>query len=450
MNDQNQPSPEKAVEPSSTDSTRRAVTQAVDMVRMETTLDSQPIWAPARHADDLSRVYPLKWRGEDASVTVQSSGKYGMLRSFDKLVLTALVHLWNDQSRPETGRVYFLIIDIIRALGRKNDGRLYDQIKDSLHRLRGCMVQYRLSFFDSEHGAWVSLRDKTILTDLLIVEPKKEADDGIQLAMEGLTYAALDLDVVANLVGNFTRPVSLRLLQSLSERGVLFESYVNAVLYRHPVIRKDVFELWQDMGLSTKGIDYGSQLASRMRADLDKIVAGDRSLLGRYAFEKSRTRARSQNLVLYRAKDADLSTPSTKYRTSDSPMERRKIARSAETDKLVEWMKMELHDQSSNDANLRVIAQKMPESLIRKMVYDAFAYYRDGQTKNPAAYFVGIMKREAKERGISLGLPERSQDGKKPTPEPIKTRQESSGGVSSMDELTRSLTERFGTGQQDS
>ena len=269
-------------------STRRAVMKAVDMVRMETTLDSQPIWAPAHHADDLTRVYPLKWRGEDASVTVQASGEYGMLRSFDKLVLTALVHLWNDQGRQETGRVYFLVIDIIRALGRKNTGSLYQQIKDALHRLRGCMVQYRLSFFDVEHSAWVSLRDKNILNDLLIVEPKK--DD--QLAMEGLTYASLDLDVVANLVGNFTRPVSLKLLQSLSERGVLFESYVNAVLYRHAVVRKDVFELWQDMGLSTKGIDYGSQLASRMRSDLDKIAGGERSLLGRFDFEKSKTRAR--------------------------------------------------------------------------------------------------------------------------------------------------------------
>ena len=51
------------------------------------------------------------------------------------------------------------------------------------------------------------------------------------MALEGLTYAEFDFQVVANLVGNFTRPVSIRLApEALSERGVLFESYVNAVL----------------------------------------------------------------------------------------------------------------------------------------------------------------------------------------------------------------------------
>lgn len=428
--------------PTKTETVRRAITKAADLVRVETTLDTQPIWAPSSYADELKREYPLPWRGEGASVTVQSSGEYGMLRSFDKLVLTALVHLWNQQGRDETGRVYFQIIDLVNALGRKNDGRIYQRLKDSLHRLRGCLVQYQLSFFDKENEEWVSLRDKTILTDLLVVEPRKHGEFGVQAAMEGLTFAVLDFMVVANLIGNFTRPVSLRLLQSLGERGVLFESYINAVLYREPVVRKDVFTLWHELGLSTKGIDYGSQLASRMRRDLDKIAEDDTSLLGRYTFEKSKTRARSQNLVLYRAKNADLSPPSPKYRTPDSPREKYDAGKQAELDQLVDWMKFELHDESPNDANLRVIARKMPEAVVRRGVNDAFAYYRDGQTKNPTAYFVGIMKREARERGINLGLPEKPKDAA--SPRPLQMRK-GRGGVQSVQDIAQSLTDRFQT-----
>ena len=411
-------------------STRHAVTKVVDLVRVETTLDTQPIWAPSSCADQLTRVYPLPWRGESASVTVQSSGEYGMLRSFDKLTLTALVHIWNHQGRDEEGRVYFQVIDIIHALGRKEGGRTYQQVKDSLHRLRGCLVQYQFSFFDRANEEWVSLRDKTILSDLLIVEPRKEAEVSVPSPREALTYAVLDFMVVANLIGNFTRPVSLRLLQSLGERGILFESYINAVLYREPLVRKDVFTLWQDLGLSTKGIDYGSQLASRMRVDLDKIAGDSTSLLGKYEFEKSKTRARSQNLVLHRAKNADLSPPSPRYRTSDNPRQLYEAGKKADIDRLVEWMKFELHDESSNDANLRVIAQKMPEALIKARVNDAFAYYRDGQTRNPAAYFVGIMKREAKEQGITLGFPDKSDSTDKP--KPLKMRKSGRGAQSTQ------------------
>lgn len=424
---------------------RRAVTEAADLVRVETTLDTQPIWAPSSYAAELKRVYPLPWRGEKASVTVQSSGEYGMLRSFDKLVLTALVHLWNGQGRQEQGRVYFQVIDLIHALGRRDDGRTYGLIKDSLHRLRGCLVQYQLSFFDADAEEWVTLRDKTILSDLLIVEPRRDSEDAVQMAMEALTYAVLDFQVVANLIGNFTRPVSLRLLQGLTERGVLFESYVNAVLYRNRTVRKDIYELWHDLGLSTAGINYGSQLASRMRKDLDKIAADDTSLLGAYRLEKSKTRARSQNLVLQRSKGADLTAPSTKYRTSDEPRERYQLAKGADLDKLVQWMRFELHDQSDNDANLRLIAARMPKDLITRTVDEAYGRYRDGLVNNPTAYFVAVIKREARERGIDLGLPERDPSKPTATPKRVELR-DHTRGLSSVQELTAELGRRL---QQD-
>lgn len=396
---------------------------ALDLVRVEHTIDSQPIWAPSSYADDIKRVYPLKWRGKNASVTVQASGEYGMMRAFDKLVLTALVHFWNQQDRPKTGHVSFQVIDIVRALERKNTGELYQQIKASLHRLRGCLIQYELSFFDADKREWRSLRDKNILRDLLIVEPRKEGDF-IQLPLDGMTYAVFDFEVVKNLLGNFTRPVSLKLLQTLSERGLLYESYVNAVLYRHATVKKDVFELWADLGLSTKGINYGSQLASRMRKDLDKIASDETSLLGNYDFEKSKTRARSQNLILVRKQSADLSLPKIPEQQVTSNLERfdQQSRSNGEIDRIVEWLKMELHDESESDTNLRVIAKRMPEREVKKYAYEAFAAYRDGKTGNPAAYYVGMMKNRAADLGIDLGFSEASSDQTKQPPKPINMR----------------------------
>jgi len=446
-NDQQTPDKGGIASPARAQSVRRALARVPDLVRVESNMDSQPIWAPSSYADERTRTYPLKWRGDDAEVTVQSSGEYGMLRAFDKLVLTALVHLWNEQGKQEKGRVYFRLIDLIETLGRSDDGKTYELVKQSLHRLRGCLIQYRLSFYDSETREWVSIRDKNILSDLLIVEPRKKKGDSYQMALEGLTYAEFDFQVVANLVGNFTRPVSIRLLQALSERGVLFESYVNAVLYRHETIKKDVFELWQDLGLSTKGVEYGSQLTAKMRKDLDKLVADESCPLGAYSFEKSKTRARSQNMILKRSKTAVITAPSPKYRTSDNPRERYESGKSADRDKLVEWMRLELHDESSNDANLRVIAAKLPEAVIRTGVYEAYGYYRDGQTKNPAAYFVGIMRNRATELGIDLGLSKRGKGDNASKPKPVSMRK--TGGTRSdnpLADLTAQLSDQFRTG----
>ena len=180
MTDANQ-APDKGgiASPTRAKNLRRALARVPELVRVESNMDSQPIWAPSSYANEKSRTYPLKWRGDDAEVTVQSSGEYGMLRAFDKLVLTALVHLWNEQDRQVEGRVYFRIIDLIETLGRSDDGKTYELVKQSLHRLRGCLIQYRLSFFDAETREWISIRDKNILSDLLIVEPRKDESEGL-------------------------------------------------------------------------------------------------------------------------------------------------------------------------------------------------------------------------------------------------------------------------------
>lgn len=410
-----------------------------DLVRVEQNIDSQPIWAPSKYAEELKRVYPLKWRGDDASVTVQGAGEYGMLRSFDKMVLTALVQLWNEQGRRPDGYVSFRISDIVHAFERKRSGKLYEQIKESLHRLRGCLIQYQFSFFDVDEEEYVSLEDKNILTKLLIVEPRKEGDS-VQMPL-ALTHAVLDFMVVKNLLGNFTRPVSLRLLQKLTERGMLFESYINAVLYRHHTVKKDVFELWADLGLSTKSLKYGSRIASRMRDDLDLIAADENSLLASYSFEKSRTRARSQNLILVRKQSVDLDVPKIPKQHKITPREQyeQRNRTDGQIDQIVEWLKLELHDESDNDANLRVIARRMPEDVVKQGAYQAFADYRDGKTRsqNPAAYFVGMMKNRASELGIRLGFAETTDDAPKAAPKPISMRRGPRGttGLQSMSDL---------------
>lgn len=369
------------------------------LVRLERNVDSAPIWAPKAYANDLERRYPLSWRGEGAEVVVLAVRKYGQLRTFDKVVLTALVQLWHQQGRQPDGLITCQIIDIIELLERKEvdiGGRLYDQIKQSLYRLKLTGVQFINCFFNSQKQELKSTRSTHILYDLLIVEPKKYGKDVEDDSSTQVTKACLNLDVVQNLLGNYTRPVSLRFLQQLSERGVLFESYISGVLSGRRKITKDVFKLWTELGLSTEGYDYGSRLAAKMRKDLDKIAADPNSLLERYEFRPSVTSPRSKNLVLYRK--APVAAPATvdeKIRVEEEL---------DEIDILVEEIRFKLRDESKNDTNLRRIAERMPKKVIDKGVHDAWGRFRDGQTPNPTRYFVGIMKNKAAELKIDLGI----------------------------------------------
>ena len=372
-----------------------------DVVRLESNLDTIPVWAPSTHARELERVYPLYWRNDGGEVRVHAAGKYGQLRSFDKLVLVVLVHLWNQQKQPETGRVNFQIVDILDHLEMSRGGKMYQQVKDSLYRLKGCMIEYKSSFFDKDNQEFISIRMFNILRDVMLVEPKKQADGSSQQAFKELTWAELDFRVVRNLLGNYTRPVSLQLLQDLSERGILFESYINSVLYRHVQVKKDIYDLWDDLGLKTGSMRYGSQLASRMRPDLDRICADPRSLLEHYEFEKSKSKRGSQNLILHRRKAVIVDLPPEPSGTESIPW-----GRSVEdVQRVYDAMCLDLKVKGTNNANLRRIASLMPEPAIRQGCFEAWGRFQDGQTKNAARYFVGIMKNRAEELGVDLGLP---------------------------------------------
>jgi len=265
-------------------------------VRIERNADTLPIWAPSRYATAVKREYQLKWISPNAKVIVQSAGEYGALRWQDKLVLIALTRLWYEQGMNPDGWVNFTLSDVTKRLGKKKGGGRFSLITASLWRLRGCLIQHFDSFYDKALEAHISKkRGLNIITYLQIREFKRQDQE-----TEDFGQARLNLDLVRNLIGNYTRPVSIQFLMTLTERGGLFEAYINSVLYTQPIVRKDVFDLWKQLGLSTKGIRYASELTKKMRPDLNKMKADPLGLLGDYSFEKSATKARSQNLILIR------------------------------------------------------------------------------------------------------------------------------------------------------
>ena len=120
-----------------------------DPIRIERNADTLPIWAPSRYAKTLEREYALEWISPNAKVLVQSAGKYGTLRWQDKLVLIAITRLWYEQGMNPDGWVNFTLSDVTKRLGKEKGGSRFGLIKYSLWRLRGCLVQFHHSFYNS-------------------------------------------------------------------------------------------------------------------------------------------------------------------------------------------------------------------------------------------------------------------------------------------------------------
>ena len=372
-----------------------------DPTRIERNADTLPIWAPSRYAKATLREYQLEWISPNAKVVVLSTGPYGNLRWQDKLVLIAITRLWYEQGMNPDGWVNFTLSDVTKRLGKGKGGSRYTLITASLWRLRGCLIQHHNSFYNKERGGYESdVEGKNILKYLRIRTFNRQDQE-----TEDFGQARLDLDLVRNLISNYTRPVSVQFLMTLTERGGLFEAYINSVLYTQPIVRKDVFDLWRQLGLSIKGIRYASELTKKMRPDLNKMKADPFGLLGDYSFEKSITKSRSQNLVLIRRKNPYVDQHQRPPQTDQLSFNLNVTQLTpSELDLKVEQIQFELGD-TGDDFNIRRIVERMPDNLIKVAIHDAVGRKSDKMLKTSAvAYFVGRMKNVAKEQGIDLGF----------------------------------------------
>ena len=61
--------------------------------------------------------------------------------TFDQDVYVGLLHRWSEAGRPDDGAVTFTLHALLRALGRKADGRTYAQLRHALTRLERTRVE---------------------------------------------------------------------------------------------------------------------------------------------------------------------------------------------------------------------------------------------------------------------------------------------------------------------
>ena len=151
-----------------------------------------------------------------------------------------------------------------------------------MKRLAFTQVEFERSFLIGEERAHHSI-SFSIIDFLEIVQ----IGDRI-----GGVYLTLNQSIIKNLLAGHAFIYPIELLKSLTERGRKISLTIGAQLANKKKFEKDVVELWEELDLPTHG-KYGSDLVSRMKSDLNKMVASDTHPLGFWTYRKGKKKGRT-------------------------------------------------------------------------------------------------------------------------------------------------------------
>ena len=153
---------------------RRAATRAVVLDRA---LESLPLFRLSDAADDGAIAYSPpgggRWR-------VLPSPGDRLPGTFDQDVYIELLHRYHESGQPADGAVTFTLHAFLRSMGRKADGRTYEQLRAALTRLERTTLESAGAYFAAPQGACVDAR-LTVLSAVSI--ERRRTNDREQLGL---------------------------------------------------------------------------------------------------------------------------------------------------------------------------------------------------------------------------------------------------------------------------
>ena len=109
--------------------TRRRV--AARVVRLDRSLEALPLFRLSDSADDGA----ITWSDDQGRWRVIPSPGDRLPGTFDQDVYVELMHRFHEAGEPADGAIHFTLHAFLRAMGRRVDGRTYEQLRGALGRL---------------------------------------------------------------------------------------------------------------------------------------------------------------------------------------------------------------------------------------------------------------------------------------------------------------------------
>lgn len=223
-------------------------------------------------------LFRLSDSGEEVAITytADGGGRWRVLPApgerlpgtFDQDVYVELLRRYHEADAPADGTLTFTLHDFLRTMGRRVDGRTYEQLRSALNRLQRTALESTDAWFDaSSETRWTG--QFTILTTVSI--DRRRLTDRDQLALfssltnnePGDAQVTLSPQLRANIAAGFTITLA-------STRYGQLSSPVARRLYRLlQVARQDHGKTWE---LPLERLAEQLPLAQRYPSHLQRVL----------------------------------------------------------------------------------------------------------------------------------------------------------------------------------
>ena len=153
---------------------RRSATRTIVLDR---SLEALPIFRLSDSADDSAVIYAPESGGRWRVLPTPGERVPG---TFDQDVYIELLHRYHEASWPEDGVITFTLHAFLRSIGRRVDGRTYEQLRGALSRLERTTLESSGVYFDATTSTRVDGRF-TILSSSTI--ERRRSTEREQLAL---------------------------------------------------------------------------------------------------------------------------------------------------------------------------------------------------------------------------------------------------------------------------
>lgn len=187
------------------------------MVTLDRSLEALPLFRLSDSADDAAISYLPDGGGRWRVLPAPGDRLPG---TFDQDVYIEILHRFGEAGFPDDGSVRFTLHAFLRSIGRKVDGRTYEQLRMSLNRL----VRTRLESTGAYHGSFEQPFDGTFTVFSSVTVERRRMTDRDQLALfstisasePGDARVVISPQIRANIAAGHTISLSLQHYGSLT------------------------------------------------------------------------------------------------------------------------------------------------------------------------------------------------------------------------------------------
>ena len=241
---------------------RRSVNRAIHLDR---SLEALPVFRLSDSADESVISYSPPSGGRWRVIPAPGDRLPG---TFDQDVYVEILHRYGEAGFPDDGSVTFTLHAFLRSIGRRVDGRTYEQLRSALNRLERTTLE-STGVYTSARSS-VPLDDRFTILSSVAIERRRQADREqftlfpvLTASEPGDARVSISPLIRENIAAGFTVTLSSLLYQSLSNP-------VARRLYR-------LMEVAREMGMVTWRVkleDLALQLplAQRYPSHLQRVL----------------------------------------------------------------------------------------------------------------------------------------------------------------------------------